>query len=180
MATSGYGATARVFHWLTFLVVLGMIPAGVVMVQEGIDRSLQDRLFIFHKNFGVFLLALVLVRLAWRVMVPPPPLPAAVPEWQRSISAWVHRLLYTMLIFMAVTGYLRVTLGGFPIETLDAIGMPRPPRNDAMAALAQRAHFLGKFVLMGLILMHVGASLWHAIVKRDGVFSRMWPPLGGR
>ena len=180
MATGGYGTTARLLHWLTVLLVLGMIPAGLVMTQEGLDRTLQDRLFIFHKNFGVILLILVLVRLAWRTANPPPPLPATVPDWQKATSMWVHRLLYTMLIFMAVTGYLRVTLGGFPIETLDAIGVPRLPRNEAMAALAQRAHFLGKFVLVGLIAAHVGASLWHAIVKRDGVMARMWPPLGGR
>ena len=180
MARSGYGTTARVFHWVTFLLVLGMIPAGLVMVQEGLDRTLQDRLFIFHKNTGVIVLVLVLARLAWRTMTPPPPLPTTLPDWQQTVSQWVHRLLYAALIFMAVTGYLRVTLGGFPVEMLDAIGMPRPPRNDAMAALAQRAHYLGKFFLIGLIAAHVGAALWHAIVKRDGVFSRMWPPLGGR
>ena len=177
MLQGGYGTTARMLHWITFLFVLGMVPAGVVMTQEGLDRGLQDQLFIFHKNAGVILLVLVLVRLAWRALVPPPPLPAGTAEWQRQMSLWVHRLLYTMLIFMAVTGYLRVTLGGFPVEVLDALGMPRPPRNDAMAAIAQRAHFLGKFLLMGLILVHVGAALGHAIVKRDGVFSRMWPPI---
>ncbi len=177
MAQGGYGTTARLFHWITFLLVLGMVPAGWVMTQEGLDRALQDQLFIFHKNFGVIVLVLVLLRLAWRAIVPPPPLPAGIPDWQRQMSLWVHRLLYAMLIFMAVTGYLRVTLGGFPVEMLDALGVPRPPRNDGMAALAQRAHFLGKFLLIGLVLVHVVAAVGHAIVKRDGVFSRMWPPI---
>ena len=177
MAQGGYGTTARMLHWITFLLVLGMVPAGMVMTQEGLDRGLQDQLFILHKNGGVILLAVVLVRLAWRALVPPPPLPAGMPDWQRQTSLWVHRLMYATLIFMALTGYLRVTLGGFPVEMLDAIGVPRLPRSDAMAALAQRAHFLGKFLLMGLIVVHVGAAIGHAIVKRDGVFSRMWPPI---
>ena len=177
MAQAGYGNTARLFHWITALMVLGMVPAGLVMIREGIGRDLQNLLFILHKNGGVILLALVLLRLGWRVLVPPPPLPAGVPDWQRMVSAWVHRLLYAMVIFMAVSGYLRVTLGGFPVELLDAMGVPRLPPNEALAAIAQRAHFLGKFVLIGLVAMHVGAALGHAIVKRDGVFSRMWPPL---
>lgn len=180
MSTAGYGPTARLFHWITALLLLGMIPAGMIMVREGLDRGLQDTLFIFHKNVGVLVLVVVLARLAWRAMTPPPPLPAGTPEWQDTAAVWVHRLLYALVIFMAVTGYLRVTLGGFPIETLDALGVPRPPRNDAVAAMAQRAHFLGKFLLMGLIAVHVAASLWHAIVKRDGVFTRMWPPLPRR
>lgn len=180
MTHTGYGTTARLLHWITFLLVLGMIPAGMVMVQEGLDRSLQDRLFIFHKNGGVLLLVLVLIRLAWRAISPPPPLPQALPDWQRQVSGWVHRGLYAMLLFMAVTGYVRVTAGGFPIEMLDALGVPRLPRNDGLAAVAQTLHFYGKFVLMALILAHVGAALMHGIVKRDGVFTRMWPPVARR
>jgi cytochrome b561 len=173
----GYGTTARILHWATVLLVVATIPAGLIMTQEGLARPTQDMLFIFHKNVGVILLALVLLRLVWRALNPAPPLPATVPDWQRMMSLWVHRGLYLMLAFMAVTGYLRVTLGGFPIEMLDAIGAPRPPRNDAAASLAQSAHFLGKFVLMTLILLHVAGALFHGLVKRDGVFGRMWPPI---
>lgn len=180
MTTGGYGPTARLFHWITFLLVLGMVPAGAVMVQEGLDRTLQNQLFVFHKNVGVLVLVVVLSRLAWRAMTPPPPTPPALPDWQRAVAPWVHRVLYGLLIFMAVTGYLRVTLGGFPIESLDALGVPRPPRNDTLAAMAQRAHFLGKFALVGVIALHVLAALWHGVVRRDGVFSRMWPPLPRR
>jgi cytochrome b561 len=27
-------------------------------------------------------------------------------------------------------------------------------------------------------VLHVGAALFHGVVKRDGVFARMWPALG--
>lgn len=179
MTMQTYGTTARIFHWITVLMVAGMIPAGMIMIQDGLSRSTQDLLFIFHKNTGVILLAVVLARLAWRAFNPAPPLPHTLPDWQHAMSVWVHRGLYLMLIFMAVTGYVRVTTGGFPIELLDWLGVPRLPRNEAVAQLAQSAHYLGKFVLIALILMHVAGALYHA-VRRDGVFSRMWPPLARR
>lgn len=174
-----YTATARMLHWIVALMVLATIPIGTVMLQEGLARSTQDTLFILHKNGGVLILLLVLARIAWRIGNPPPPLPADVPPWQRAISQIVHLGLYAMLLFMAVTGYVRVAAGGFPIEMLDAIGMPRlAPRSDELAESAQTLHRYGRLVLIALIALHVGAALYHALVLRDGILRRIWPPFG--
>jgi cytochrome b561 len=81
-----------------------------------------------------------------------------------------------MLFFMAVTGFVRVQAGGFPIEMLNAIGLPPlVPRSDALAEAAKAAHYWGRYVLVVAVLLHIGAALHHAVVKRDGIFGRMWP-----
>ena len=177
---AGYGTVARLFHWVTALLILAMLPVGTIMVREGLARPTQDMLFIFHKNVGVILLLLILLRLGWRLLNPPPPMPATVPDWQESVSTWVHRALYGMVIFMTVTGFVRVSAGGFPIEMLDWMGVPRLPRAEGVAELAKSAHFLGKFILLALIVLHIGGALYHALVRRDGVMRRMWPPLSPR
>ena len=172
----GYRTPARLFHWATAALVLLMIPAGLIMVQQGLDRSLQNALFIFHKNVGVLVLLLVLARLVYRLRVPPPPLPADMPAWQHRISGITHGLLYALLIAVPVAGYVRVRAGGFPIELLDALGIPAlVPRSESLAELAKMLHWLGGLALAALIAVHVAAALFHVIVKRDGVFSRMWP-----
>ena len=171
---ASYGATARLLHWLTVLFVLSTLPVGAIMVREGLSRPVQDALFIYHKNVGV-----ILLRLAWRLMRPPPPLPARMPALQARMAHAVHLGLYAMLLFMAITGYVRVVAGGFPIELLDWLGVPPLlPRMDNVAETASLLHFRGKFVLIALIVLHVGAALWHGLIKRDGVLGRMWPPLG--
>ena len=176
---SRYSATARLLHWIVALMVLATIPIGTAMLQEGISRSTQDTLFILHKNGGVIILVLVLARIVWRALNPPPPLPATLPAVQRLASKVVHLGLYAALLFMAFTGYVRVTAGGFPIEMLDAIGFPRlAPRSDALADTAKALHNVGRFVLVPLILLHLGAAAYHGAIKRDGIFSRMWPPVG--
>jgi len=84
--TAQYRTPARLFHWSVAILVLLMIPAGVIMIQEGIARDLQNTLFIFHKNAGVLVLLVVIARLAFRLATPPPPLPRDMPDAQKRIA----------------------------------------------------------------------------------------------
>jgi cytochrome b561 len=173
----GYGVVARMFHWVTVLIVIVMIPVGLIMTQEGLPRSVQDPLFILHKGLGPILLIVVLLRIGWRAFNPPPPLPASVPPLQQTAAKLVHFGLYLFLLIMAVSGYTRVMTGGFPIELLNALGIPPLlPKNEMVAKVAQAIHATAKFGLIALIAMHVAAAAYHGLVRRDGVFSRMWPP----
>ncbi|WP_292292865.1 cytochrome b [Marivita sp.] len=174
-----YRLAPRLIHWTMAVIVLMTIPAGLLMVQEGLDRGLQNSLFIFHKNVGVLLFALILLRIAIRLRTPPPPLPEHVPAWQEKIAWLTHLGLYALLLLMPIAGYIRVKAGGFPIETLDALGAPSlVPRSDALAETAKTVHYLGALAISALIAMHIGAAAFHGIVRKDGVFSRMWPPFG--
>jgi cytochrome b561 len=70
----GYGATARIVHWVMAVLVILMIAAGLTMTSD-VERGLQDVLFIFHKSTGALLLLLVAFRIVWRLTHPAPPLP---------------------------------------------------------------------------------------------------------
>ena len=167
----GYGTTSRLFHWGPVLLVLVMIPTGLVMTQE-IPRPVQDALFIVHKGLGPFVLLVVLARLGWRLAVPPDPLPAEIPAAQRRAAAAVHAGLYLFLIVMGVSGYVRVTAGGFPIESLQALGIPPLlGKDEALAETAKAIHAVAKTGLIALILLHIGAAAFHGLVGRDGVAS---------
>lgn len=171
-----YRPTARILHWIVALLVLATIPVGQIMTQEGLARPLQNTLYIFHKNTGVLILLLVLARLGFRAFNPPPPLPASVPWWQQRIARATHWLLYVLLIVMAVSGYIRVKAGGFPIEYLDALGVPSPvPKSEPLEKAAQATHATVRILLIAVIALHVSAAAYHGLIRRDGVFSRMWP-----
>jgi cytochrome b561 len=173
----GYGTVSRLFHWVTVLLVLVMIPAGLTMIQD-VPRWLQDPLFILHKGLGPFVLLVVLLRLAWRGFHPAPPLPASVPPLQARLAELVHWCLYFFLILQGVSGYVRITTGGYPIEALRAMGIPPLlPKAEGVAKVASEIHFASASILIGLITLHVGAAAYHGLVRRDGVVSRMWPPI---
>ncbi|ETW14760.1 cytochrome B561 [Roseivivax marinus] len=176
-----YTSTARAFHWLTAIVVIAMIAAGAVMIREGLPRPVQNTLFVFHKNVGTILWVVVLLRLAYRASSPPPPLPDSVPAVQRAISRVVHGALYALLILMPIAGYVRVRAGGFPIEWLDALGVPVfLPKSEQLAEAAKTAHFYGAWAISLIAALHIAAALYHGIVRRDGVLTRMWPALAPR
>ena len=89
----------------------------------------------------------------------------------------MHWGLYALLLTMAVSGYVRVTTGGFPIESLNALGIPPLlAKNEPLAKAAKAVHATCALGLIALIAIHVAAASYHGIVRRDGVFSRMWPP----
>ena len=171
-----YKPLAKVFHWLTALLVLLTIPAALIMLTPGIERWLQDPLFMFHKNVGVVLLVLIAVRLAYRLLNPPPPLPQDMTRSQRYIAEVTHWLLYGLLLAMAISGFIRVTAGGFPLELFDQFGVQNlVPRSDSLAASAKQVHAILRIPLIALILLHIGAALYHGLIKRDGIVQRMMP-----
>ncbi|MGY6695113.1 MAG: cytochrome b [Roseinatronobacter sp.] len=177
-ATQKYAALTRFLHWVVALMIVSTIPIGVIMLQDGLSRSTQDLLFILHKNGGVIILVLVIVRIGWRLMTEAPKLPPSTPAWQATSAKAVQTALYALLLVMAISGYVRVRAGGFPIEMLDAIGFPAlVPRSEALADTAQWIHATARFPLVALIVLHVAASFKH-LIARDGVFGHIWPPLG--
>lgn len=172
----GYGSVSRILHWLTVLLVLGLFPAGLIMT-SGVDRTIQNPLFIAHKSAGALLLVIVAFRIVWALTHRAPPLPESLSPIQKLAAHATHLGLYVFLVIMVVSGYVRVTAGGFPIDLFDAIGIPPlVPKSESVAATAKTIHAVAKYGLALLVVMHVGAAALHGLVLRDGVFSRMWPP----
>ena len=172
----GYRTPARWLHWIVAVAVLLMIPAGLIMTQEGLARPVQDALFLFHKNMGVLLVPVILVRIAYRLTHRPPPLPLSIPAWQRRAAGLSHAMLYVLLVVMPVSGFVRVRAGGFPIELLDRLGAgPWLPKSEQVADIAQGIHAIGAFALIAVLAIHIAAAAQHALIRRDGVWSRMWP-----
>lgn len=178
MHAKGYATVQRLLHWITVLFVLAMIPAGIAMTHKAF-APVQDLLFVVHKNGGVILGLLLVARLGWRLTHRPDPLPASMPLVQRRVAALIHGLLYVLLLTMVTSGYLRVVGGGFPIELLNALGIPPlVPNLGAAATISSAVHKFASYALVAVVMVHVTAALQHALVARDGVMQRIWPPVG--
>ena len=78
---------------------------------------------------------------------------------------------------MAVSGIIRVQAGGFPMEFWDPFIGGMVAKSESLADTAKAVHHYARYVIIALIFAHVGAAAMHGLIKRDGVFSRMWPPV---
>jgi cytochrome b561 len=87
-------------------------------------------------------------------------------------------VLYVLLFALVVTGYVRVIGGGFPIELLNALGIPPlvPVMRDT-ATIVSAVHKFTAWALVVVTVVHVTAALQHALVEKDGVMQRIWPPI---
>ncbi len=86
----GYTPIAKLLHWLTALLVLGMLGVGLWMV--GLPLGLTKLYaYAWHKWIGLTVLVLTVLRLLWRIHSPPPLLPETVTAWERRLAPWGTR-----------------------------------------------------------------------------------------
>lgn len=177
-AAGRYNSVAIALHWSIALLVLGQIALGWWMLDlPKSPPGLRAGWFNVHKSIGLTIALLVLVRLAWRLRRPAPPLPASMPFWQARAARVSHVLLYACVIMQPLTGYLGSSFTKYPLKyfgvTLPHWGWDSPPLKELFSMI----HFGSAIIFMTLIVIHVAAALKHLLVDRDGVFQRMWPRL---
>jgi cytochrome b561 len=164
----------RSLHWLMAAMVLAMLFNGVSMVATLKPRYLT--LVSIHKPLGISILALALLRLAVRLRRGAPPLPADLPRWQAAGAKASHVALYALLIAMPLVGWGMLSAGGYPIVLWGPVRLPPIlPHDDALHAILRAAHTWLALLLFATILLHLAAALFHALVRRDGVFASMAP-----
>jgi cytochrome b561 len=165
----------RTLHWLMAAMVLATLFIGIGMVSTLQPKFLT--LIAIHRPLGIAILLLAIFRLGVRLRRGAPSLPADLPRWQAFGAKASHYLLYALLIVMPLIGWAMLSAGGYPIVLYGSIHLPKiMPHNDELYALLRSAHTILAALLFVTILLHVGAALFHALIRRDGVF----PSMAGR
>src|SRR3546814_9033605 len=116
-----------------------------------------------HKSTGIAVLALVLVRIAWRLYAGTPKPVAGTPTWQLRIASITHFLLYALLLAMPLSGWLYDSASGLrPFHWYGLVDMPKlSAPNEGLAELSNDAHELLFWVLVALVVMHASAAFYH-------------------
>ncbi len=164
-------------HWITALVVVTQVGVGFAF-HRFFERGTPERmeLFAWHKTIGALILVLALVRLAVRLMNPPPPYPSDFPKWERFLAVWNHRLFYVLLIALPLTGLTAVSgraedgtvplLFGLSLPAIPGI----PEENDF-----GEVHEILVWTTLALVVLHVAAALYNQFGSRTNVADRMPP-----
>jgi cytochrome b561 len=162
----------RLLHWLMAVCLLVILFIGAGMVSTIMPKYLP--LVSIHKSLGIAILALALIRLAVRLYCGVPQLPADLPEPMKLAAELSHYALYVLMIVMPLLGWAMLSAAAYPIVLYGGIWLPPIlQQSDSLHTLLWSAHFYLAFVFFALILMHVGAALFHALIRHDGVFANM-------
>jgi cytochrome b561 len=122
-AVPAYTVTARVLHWITAAAILLMLPLGWASANEW-GGSWQDWLYNLHRSIGAALIPIMLVRVIYRLMRPPLPLPEQIPAMQRLAAAGTHGALYALLLAQPVIGWIATSAYPAPIPVFGLFELP--------------------------------------------------------
>ena len=170
-----YGAVAQAFHWLIAALIFVMLGLGYYMEDLPLGtRKLE--LYGIHKSIGITIAMLAALRLVWRLLNPPPPLPGSMRPWERKAAGVVHALLYLMLFVQPLVGFLQSNAANFPVVLwgfllLPPLIGPDEPLSETLLGV----HSVGGNLLAILVIVHVAAALRHHFVLKDDVLRRMLP-----
>ena len=173
--TESWTATAKLFHWVMAALIFAQIALGLVAVSWHVSPT-KLNLYVWHKSTGMLILALLALRLLWRLANPTPALPADMPAWERAGARLSHFLLYVLMIALPVTGWIVNSASNIPFRVFFLIPLPAIVAPDKAAADFFALVHRGLFVVLALVLVaHIGAALRHHFVKRNTVLIRMLP-----
>ena len=160
-----YGSVAIAIHWSSAIAVILTWLVGFSVA----NLAQQPVLLLVHIALGTLVLLLTLFRIGWWAFADKhPKAPADEPQWQVRTAQAVHLLLYVLLVLMASSGITTVVLSGV-IPTLVAGG----PIPDMSELIPRVAHGIMARIILALFVLHVGAALYHQVIRRDHLLARM-------
>jgi cytochrome b561 len=174
-----YSSYARVIHWFTAFAILTLAILGFWMTQRASANlwdNLTNTLYGWHKLIGFTVLLITIIRFCLKLNSKTPPYPNTIPPSLVKVASIVHYTLYGLLLVVPMLGWAGVTaypalitLGDYSLPA-----MPGVPKSELLAKQIFQIHGLLAMMLIAIALLHIAAALNHLIIKRDGIFQRIW------
>jgi cytochrome b561 len=185
-----YSAVAIALHWTIAVLILTNI--GLAWYFNSLTGTAKIEPVQLHKSFGITILMLSVIRLGWRLTVPPPKLPDYVTGWEKWLARTVHVLFYVVMLGMPLSGWAMTSASPlikvFPITLFHLAPWPTMtflsnlPHDQMKQAhkVFMTTHGLLAKLAYGLIVLHVAGALKHQFISNDDVVARMIPFLRRR
>lgn len=166
-----YGSVAIAIHWLSAILIVILLASGFRAAGMSDTGAKADTLMV-HAPAGIALLVLTLARIAWWLFVDRKPEPPGnSPPWQERAARAVHLLFYVVILGMAASGIGMLILSGAGSVIFGGSEATLP---DFWNYPPRYAHGIGARILIALLVVHIGAALYHHFALRDGILRRMW------
>jgi len=174
-STTHFGLIAVSLHWLVALTVFGLFALGLWMTGLDYYDSWYKQGPWWHKSIGILLFLVVIFRLGWRLLTPPPAALASQKPWEIKLAHIAHSLMYLLLITIMVSGYLISTADNRGIDVFGWFEVPAtitslPSQED----IAGWVHLILASTLIGLVVLHAAAALKHHFIDRDRTLKRIF------
>lgn len=169
-----WGSISKFFHWVIALAILGNGTFGLLMDLAGSPMRKINWLAL-HKSIGLTVLALVLLRMLWR-WHDGRPAEQPGPRWQMLSARLLHGVLYVVIVAIPLSGWWFNSVTGKPLQWFKLFNLPAlTAKNDGLRDVVHGVHEYLFWLLLLLLVAHVGAALKHHVFDNDNVLRRMLP-----
>ena len=175
---TGYGWISQCFHWLIAALIVTQYVLGKAAELAGESDQLVAQLALVarHKSVGITVLLLTTLRLVWRFISPPPPLPRTMPPWQVVTARLTHTLIYALVFTLPVSGWLMSSASSYTVSVFGWFELPNlVAADEALEQNLKDLHHLLGLVLFVAVLIHIAAALKHQFIDKDTVLQTMMP-----
>jgi cytochrome b561 len=193
-ASTRYTNTAIVLHWLIAIGIFAMFALGWFMSELPKEAPKQiaydlfnwgiytwqlaeeasPRTFYFnlHKSIGVTILALIIIRVLWRITHRPPALLVSYKSWERKLPTGTHHLLYLLMVALPVSGLIMAVSSKYGVKWfgIDFIG---GLDNTPLREVFKEVHEIVGVVILLVLILHILGALKHKFVDKDTTMDRM-------
>ncbi|MEL6915555.1 MAG: cytochrome b/b6 domain-containing protein [Pseudomonadota bacterium] len=179
-SATAYGLVTKTVHWLTALLIVGVIATGTIAYDLSISDPVQldwkIRLYAVHKAIGLTIFFVALFRIAWAFSQPKPGMIGAEKKVQSFMAQLVHWTLYASLVLVPLTGWMThaATEGFAPIPWPFGQNLFFVPEDPELANTLAGVHLLFQRLLVIALVLHIAGALKHHFIDKDATLRRMW------
>jgi cytochrome b561 len=157
---------------------LGVWLAGFLAVHWREQLNPHHGLTVWHKAIAITLVFLVVLRVFWRLVSPPPALPGSMgPRMKRAASAG-HLAIYALaLVALPMSGWALSSVAGKPVMMLGLVEIPAylPQQGKDIVETVRAIHTWLSWLCGAMVLGHMVLAFKHHVVDKDGVLTGMLP-----
>lgn len=171
----GYGIVAIILHWLMAISLFSLFGLGLYMVELTYYDAWYKGALDLHKNIGLVLLVVLMLRIVWRLINKVPQnadKSASIVEVKA--AHYAHIALYILMTVLMLSGYLISTADGRAIDVFGLISVPALPFSITnQEDLAGKMHEIVAWSLILLSAGHALAALKHHFISKNNTLIRM-------
>ena len=168
---SKYGLLAKLFHWITFVILIAQIPFGFYLVGlEFSDRRID--LENIHILIGITVFYITLIRLIWKFFNSSPTEGNSFFKGQILIAKANHFFLYLSIFTITISGILKKLYMGEKLNFLFfSYGFKKD--NFQLADLYYEVHIYANYLLIVLVALHILAVIVHHFIFKDKILDKI-------
>lgn len=170
-----YGLVSIALHWLMAISIFSLFGLGLYMVELTYYDAWYKGSLDLHKNIGMTLFVVLMLRIVWRVInITPKNSNESASKIEVNAAHYGHLALYSLMVFLMLSGYLISTADGRAIDVFGLISIPALPISVAnQEDIAGNIHEILAWALILLSAGHALAALKHHFINKNNTLVRI-------